>query len=364
MAIVPGTYRLRTSRAKIALPLFGFFALLILFGASFVGAVDYTSPNFILRDPVIGESAGRSTSSNFELFGSTGELAIGQSASTNFTYQSGSNYFTVTVSPAPPPPASPPGGGGGGTIISTPNVVFSGKAYPLSKVFVLKDGQIAVSTIAGPDANFLVSLSNVSEGNYNFSLYGEDSDGRRSSLFTFPIFITEGASTVISGIFITPTIDVDKQEVRRGDNIAILGKTSPNADVVIAVNSAETLFLNAKAQSDGAYFYNLDTSPIESGSHSAKAKANTEGLLSSFGKSVGFTVGDRTIIKEPSSGTCPARADLNGDCKVDLIDFSLAAYWYKRALSTEFTSIEAKDLDGDGAITLRDFSIMAFYWTG
>lgn len=323
-------------------------------------AIDYTSPNFILRDPVIGASAGRSTSSNFELFGSTGELAIGQSSSPGFTFQTGANYFTVTVTPPPPPP----GGGGGGAVSTAPNIVFLGKAYPLSKVFVLKDAQIAISTIAGPDANFSVSLSNIASGNYTFSLYAEDEDGRRSSLFTFPIFITAGASTVISGIFITPTIDVDKQEVKRGDNIAILGQTIPNADVVIAVNSHEQLFFNAKAQNDGAYLYNLDTSPMELGGHSAKSKASAEGLLSSFGKSVGFTVGDKTVIKPPTTGECPARGDLNGDCKVNLVDFSLAAYWYKRALSEQFSLVEAQDLDGDGAITLRDFSIMAYYWTG
>jgi hypothetical protein len=34
------------------------------------------------------------------------------------------------------------------------SVTFTGKAYPLSKVFVLKDGQITASSIAGPNASF------------------------------------------------------------------------------------------------------------------------------------------------------------------------------------------------------------------
>ena len=38
------------------------------------------------------------------------------------------------------------------------NVTFSGSAYPLSQVFILKDGQVALQTIAGPDANFSASL--------------------------------------------------------------------------------------------------------------------------------------------------------------------------------------------------------------
>jgi hypothetical protein len=47
-----------------------------------------------------------------------------------------------------------------------------------------------------------------------------------------------------------------------------------------------------------------------------------------------------------------------------LIDFSIAAFWYKRPLSAEFLAREQKHLNGDGKIDLIDFSIMAFYWTG
>ncbi len=102
---------------------------------------------------------------------------------------------------------------------------------------------------------------------------------------------------------------------------------------------------------------------MELGSHAAKSKASSAGLLSSFGKSVGFTVGDQNVIKPPSEA-CPARADLNGDCKVNLIDFSIAAFWYRRELSEQFKIIEVANLNGDGTINLTDFSIMAFYWTG
>ena len=61
---------------------------------------------------------------------------------------------------------------------------------------------------------------------------------------------------------------------------------------------------------------------------------------------------------------CPAKADLNGDCKVNLIDFSIAAYWYRRALSVDFAKIEREQLNVDGKVNLIDFSIMAYHWTG
>jgi hypothetical protein len=49
---------------------------------------------------------------------------------------------------------------------------------------------------------------------------------------------------------------------------------------------------------------------------------------------------------------------------VNLVDFSIAAYWYKRPLSADFKVKEAAKLNGDGKIDLVDFSIMAYYWTG
>ncbi|HEY4493664.1 MAG TPA: hypothetical protein VJB98_03535 [Candidatus Paceibacterota bacterium] len=61
---------------------------------------------------------------------------------------------------------------------------------------------------------------------------------------------------------------------------------------------------------------------------------------------------------------CPVMADMNDDCKVNLFDFSIAAFWWERSLSIEFTEVESNKLSGDGQITLEDFSIMAFYWTG
>jgi hypothetical protein len=50
---------------------------------------------------------------------------------------------------------------------------------------------------------------------------------------------------------------------------------------------------------------------------------------------------------------------MNNDRRVNLVDFSIAAYWYKR--SSPPASV---DLNGDGKVDLVDFSIMAFYWTG
>lgn len=252
------------------------------------------------------------------------------------------------------------GGGGGGGYNPVPtnptSVIFSGRAYPLSSITLLKDGQQVLSTVSGPDANFNMTLSGLTTGNYTFSIIGTDKNGLKSTLFTIPIYITAGATTTVSGIFLAPTIDTDKKEVVRGDNMVIFGQTVPTSTVTISVHSTERFF-TVNSDSQGAYLYTLDTAPLELGGHTTKSKTSPlAGVVSAYGKIVNFTVGNKTILNDDK--TCRI-ADLNCDGKVNLVDFSILAYWYKK------TPVPEKvDLNNDGKVTLVDFSIMAYYWTG
>lgn len=56
-------------------------------------ATDYTSTNFITRDPIQSNLGGNSTSSNFEQQQSGGEPIIGESNSSNFILRSGFLYY-------------------------------------------------------------------------------------------------------------------------------------------------------------------------------------------------------------------------------------------------------------------------------
>lgn len=167
------------------------------------------------------------------------------------------------------PPVDPPGGGGGGgggatTAYGVGSVTFSGQASPRSIIMILKDAQIGTSVIAGVDGSFSAIMSNLSAGNYIFSLYGEDDRGNRSGRLTFPVSVASGATTNITGI----------------------------------------------------------------------------------------------LLDKPA-GSCNLRGDVNGDCRVNLTDFSIVGYWYNRTNPPKRT-----DINGDGRVNLVDFSIMAFNWTG
>jgi len=450
------------------------FCAFILFSIGIgVQADEYTSTNFIIRDPVITSGGSFSSSTDFQLFGAISQLAVGTSTITSFGINTGFFYYPYVSSPivsatagdsqaaltwtasqgylgwnvsgynvgqsttsggpyayttslgnvksstrtgltngtayyfviriedafgnsvatstevsATPVasgavvcgdgscfsgsencstcpadcgvcPVSAGGGGGGYTPPVVTQVNFKGRAYPGSKVTLLKDAQLAASVPAGSDANFEISLSGLSAGNFIFGVYSEDNKGNRSSLSTFSISVTRGAATQVSGIFIAPTIAVDKSEVKKGENIAIFGQSASQADVIISVNSEEEFFDKIKADENGAYLYNFDTSLLDMGQHFTKSKSVLAGAISSFGKAVGFIVGTKTVIAEPQAAPAKIKGDMNGDARVNLLDFSITAYWYKRPAPPP-----SVDLNGDGKIDLVDFSIMAYYWTG
>ncbi len=262
------------------------------------------------------------------------------------------------------PPSGGGGGGGGGLppISGTASATFKGRAYPLTDVILLRDGQLIATTKSGPDANFEISINGLTPGTYNFGVNSVDNSGSQSLTQTFPVTLTTGSSVTISGIFIAPSISVDKQEVKRGDNLAIFGQSVPNGSVVIAINSENEIFANTATDKYGAYLYNLDTSPLEIGGHKAKSKTAVATEISPFGKEVDFQVGTQNIIAKPTVKFL--KGDMNKDGKVNLVDFSIAAYWYKRKLTGAIIATEKERLNGDGKIDLADFSIIAYYWTG
>lgn len=271
------------------------------------------------------------------------------------TIMADSSATSVTIVANNPPPS----GGGGAIPPPVASVVFSGRAYPQRTVTLLKDAQVAAMTVAGLDANFQINLSGLSPGSYTFSIYSEDSKGRRSSLFTFPISVAQGATTKVGGIFIAPTIDVDKSTVKKGESIAIFGQSVSDAEITIEINSDQPFFNKVQADKDGVYLYNFDTSVLEMGQHFTKSKAALNGEISSFGKAVSFAVGTETVKEEDKQEQEVSKGNLNGDNRVNLVDFSIMAYWYNRPSPPDNV-----DLNNDGKVDLIDFSIMAYYWTG
>jgi hypothetical protein len=272
--------------------------------------------------------------------------------------------FNTTSCTALPPSG---GSGGGGSSVSTKKsgaqVVLSGRAYPRSKVTVLKDAQVVTTTIADSNAWFQVGVQDLSSGSFIFSVFSEDKKGVRSALLTFPVAITKNALTKIENIFIAPTIATDKKEVRKGDPIVIFGQSTPVSEVTVAVNSENQIFTKTSSEQSGAYLHTFDTSTLKTGLYYTNARTLQGSTISAQSATIAFTVGSTNVFAETVTG-CPTKADFNNDCKVNLLDFSIAAFWSGRTFSASFSEREASKVNGDGKINLVDFSIMAFYWTG
>jgi hypothetical protein len=247
------------------------------------------------------------------------------------------------------------GGGGGGVYVSPPTetiVVLQGKAYPLAKITILKDGEVAQITSADINANFKTEIKNISAGVWNFSFWAEDSKGRRSITISFSVTILEGKTTTISNIFIPPTIELEKTKVAKGETLKIFGQTAPESQISIHVESPEEIIKTTKAKETGDWDYSLDTSPLEEGMHTTKAKAESpEGLKSAFSSVLSFYVGKYKVEE-----ICP-RADFNKDGRTNLIDFSILLYWWGKYNP-------CVDMNHDGIVNLPDFSILLYYWTG
>lgn len=254
------------------------------------------------------------------------------------------------------------GGGGGGAGSGTETgsgstVNFSGRAYPRRTITLLKDAAVAGSTVAGADARFSLSVRSVAAGNYIFSVYSEDKDGTRSSMQTFPVSVNGTSDANVTGIFLAPTITTDKAQVRYGDTIAIFGQSQPNSAVTITVNSSHELYAQAKADEGGVYLYNLDSQLLEIGDHTAKSKSALVNEISAFSAATHFKVGYENVKKERT--VVARKGDGNGDGKVNLVDYSVVAYWYGRA-----NPPTKADLNNDGRVNLVDLSILAYNWTG
>lgn len=262
--------------------------------------------------------------------------------------------ITATVPGAPSSGGGRGGGGGGGSTVpkGKATVVFSGRAYPGSTVTILESGTRRGSSIAGSDATFSFTLQNVAPGNHTYGLYSTDRNGIRSATQTFPISVTSDLITTVSGIFIAPTIAVDKSSVARGEPVTILGQTAPAGSVSITVNSSTGLSFRATADAAGAYAYTFLTDLLEEGRHEALARTSVAGAVSGLSAVAVFRVGEGAEVE-------PAENDLNGDNRINIIDFSILAFWFKKP-----SPPVATDLNGDGSVNLVDFSILAFHWTG
>lgn len=84
---------------SLALLFLFLFTLPITVSPALVKAEEFSSDNFVIRDPVTGEAGGRSTSTSFELFDISSQLIGGEDTSDSFIHRAGFLYFPIATIP-------------------------------------------------------------------------------------------------------------------------------------------------------------------------------------------------------------------------------------------------------------------------
>lgn len=270
---------------------------------------------------------------------------------------------TTPPQPPPPPPPPPPGGGGGGggfidgnvPVRALTRVILDGKAYPNTSINVLKDGQLVGVVASDNSANFSYEVSNATPGPTTFGFWAIDGRGIRSITYTTTFQVTQNAVTTVSNVFLPPTIDLSAKKITLGSPADAFGSTAPLARVSLFIDREKTARISATSTGAGLWSVSVPTELLADETfHAVKAIfeqfVEGESAKSGFSQAVNFYIGSR-------DANFPKNGDLNGDGKVNLIDFSILLFHWN-------SSSEIADLNSDGKVGLTDFSIQLFNWTG
>jgi len=264
------------------------------------------------------------------------------------------------------------GGGGGATtgtgvgellpfppLPGTPSLLFQGWAYPSSYISVIKDGIEETREVAAVNASFNINIYDLTQGVYTFGLWAEDKDKRKSITESFTFYVKDGTKTEIYEIIIPPTIQLNKASVEPGEIIEVFGYSAPFSAIEAwmypnksNLTDLEIIKKQSVANDSGRWSIFFNTVDVVSGQYKIKAKTRIE----TVGESDFSYALDCGVGVEAGEGICQG-ADLNGDGKVNLTDFSILLYYWG-------TDDECADQNKDGTVNLTDFSIMMYYWTG
>ncbi|MFA6552952.1 MAG: dockerin type I repeat-containing protein [Patescibacteria group bacterium] len=253
--------------------------------------------------------------------------------------------------------------------LETPDtiVIFKGIAYPSSNLTISEGATILSSFTLTAQARFEVTYK-TTPGNHTYTIVGTDSDGIQGRTSNFTLTMSEGTTTTISGIFLGPTITIDKSTITAGETATLSGTTAPNSTVNVTISTStsgtsaasgpQQAVHTASSDNNGRWLQLVRANDLSTGPYTAKAQSIEPSLnsVSEFSKTLAFEV------KGGTSDQCSTSlaADINCDGKVNLIDFSILLFFWN---TTNPTNARA-DINHDTHVNITDFSILLFYWTG
>ncbi len=156
-----------------------------------------------------------------------------------------------------------------------------------------------------------------------------------------------------------------------GSNVTIRGRASAGSTVRLLKDSQALASVLVGA--DGAFSFTLKSvvpgyytfGLISEKPDGTRTPLRTFSSTLSAGKDADFgNISIESLLQgelplPPAAPASTPTGDVNADGRVDLVDFSIMAYWYGRPHPPALV-----DLNADGKVDLVDFSIIAYHWTG
>ncbi len=235
------------------------------------------------------------------------------------------------------------------------SITISGLTSPHSTVTVLKDGVTSGTTPADVDGIFSYTVTQLERGAYTILAYSTDTAGRKSATYSSTLSVTQGTNNAITNVVLPPTLEIVTKNVGLNDTVQVAGQTTPTTlvEMLVTPQGSDTGSKKFTASStvSGPWEISFSSGDFSAGTYEVKARAVINKNESSDYSGVQF-LGIGQSASAPS-GSC----DLNGDSKINLVDFSiLLTHWN----TTDVTG----DCNSDGHVNLADFSIMLYNWTG
>lgn len=246
-------------------------------------AADFTSTDYTVSAPVLN-SGEYSTSTDYQLFGSISQIAIGTSSAADWEVRSGFLYFPA---------------------VSVPTVTATAGSAKVDLSWTA-----AVGTQGWTVTSYNVGQSTAAGGPYTYTDVGNVTSSSRTGL-------TNGAAYYF----------IIRPEDAFGNSIATSSEVS------------------ATPQASGE-------STVSSSSGGGRSGGVFEAIARAVKEIIKAITGDEAC--HPNT-----IGDVNCDGRVDLIDFSILAYWYRKPNPPVNVNV-----NGDGVVELADFSVVAYYWTG
>ena len=247
---------------------------------------------------------------------------------------------------------------GGSSVLYLGSVSFAGLS-PQGAITVLTDGGNSFSAIAGAGGAFTASVTGLERGLYTFAMFATDSYGLKTAPYSATLNVQQGTSNAISGIALPPTIALQTTVVDVAAPAHVYGSAISGSSIEIDVSSLSNTGVEgaphiyyASSTDSGAWKTDIPGVDLAQGTYTVKARSIVSANLSSdFGQTLYLGVGGAPL------GSCSnTKGDLNGDGKVNLIDFSIQL--------TSWGKSGSGDLNCDGVVNLADFSILLYNWTG